>query len=131
THGARRDEILDWAEPRDVLVRSDGEDAIRRIEAHGLVYRPDAPWMRLNARSLDELPEPVVSDGYRLRTVEEGDFASRATAHRSAFHPSRFRDEVYEFVRSTAPYRQDLDCVVEAPDGSIAAYTLARPDEAH
>jgi ribosomal protein S18 acetylase RimI-like enzyme len=32
---------------------------------------------------------------------------------------------VYEFVRSTPAYRQDLDCVVEAPDGSIAAYTLA------
>jgi len=129
THRDLLDEILDWAQPRDLLVRSDGTDAIRRLEAHGLTYRPDAPWMRLNSRSLDELAEPAVPDGYRLRTVEEGDFASRAAAHRSAFHPSRFRDEVYEFVRSTPPYRQDLDCVVEAPDGSIAAYTLAWLDE--
>jgi predicted N-acetyltransferase YhbS len=81
--------------------------------------------VRLNARGLDDLPEPAVPDGYRVRTVQEADFASRAAAHRSAFHPSRFRDEVYEFVRSTPAYRQDLDCVVEAPDGSIAAYTLA------
>jgi GNAT superfamily N-acetyltransferase len=32
-------------------------------------------------------------------------------------------------VRSTPAYRADLDCVVEAPDGSIAAYTLAWLDE--
>jgi ribosomal protein S18 acetylase RimI-like enzyme len=50
-------------------------------------------------------------------------------AHQSAFHPSRFRDDVYEFVRSTPAYRADLDCVVAAPDGSIAAYALAWLDD--
>ena len=106
THRDLLDEILEWARPDELMVRADGEDAIRRIETHGLAHQPDAPWMRLNSRSLDELPEPRVPDGYRLRTVEEADFASRAAAHRSAFHPSRFRDEVYEFVRSTPAYRQ-------------------------
>jgi ribosomal protein S18 acetylase RimI-like enzyme len=130
THRDLLDEILEWAQPDELMVRSDNEDAIRRIQTHGrLVHHPDAPWIRLNARALDDLPEPVVPDGYRVRTVGEADFASRAAAHRSAFHPSRFRDEVYEFVRSTPAYRQDLDCVVEAPDGSIAAYTLAWLDD--
>jgi predicted N-acetyltransferase YhbS len=90
---------------------------------------PSAPWMRLNSRSLDELPEPELPDGYSLRTVQPEDFASRAAAHRSAFQPSRFRDDVYEFVRATPPYRADLDCVAVAPDGSVAAYTLAWLDE--
>jgi GNAT superfamily N-acetyltransferase len=123
------DEILDWAQPDELLVRADHEDAIVRVEAHGLVHDPAAPWIRLNARALDEIEAPRLPAGYRLRTVEERDWSSRVEAHRSAFHPSRLRDDVYAFVRATPAYRVDLDCVVEAPDGSIAAYTLAWLDE--
>ena len=32
-------------------------------------------------------------------------------------------------MRETWPYRADLDCVVVAPDGSVAAFTLAWLDE--
>ncbi len=42
-----------------------------------------------------------------------------------------FDDDVYACVRAAWPYRQDLDCVVEAPDGTIAAYALAWLDEAN
>ena len=129
SHRAVLDEILDWAQPEELLVRSDHDDAIRRIEAHGLVHDPEAPWIRVNARSLGEIDEPHVPPGYRVRTVEERDWSSRVEAHRSAFHPSRFRDDIYAFARATPAYRADLDCVVEAPDGSIAAYTLAWLDE--
>ena len=129
SHRHLLDEILDWAQPEELVVRSDHEDAIARIEAHGLVHDPEAPWYRVNSRSLKQIDEPTVPDGYRLRTVEEGDWSSRAAAHRSAFQPSRFSDDVYAFVRTTPAYRADLDCVVEAADGSIAAYTLAWFDE--
>ena len=64
-----------------------------------------------------------------MRTVEAADFESRAAAHRSAFAPSRFSADAYASVRASWPYRQDLDCVVEAPDGSIAAFSLAWLDE--
>jgi predicted N-acetyltransferase YhbS len=129
THREVLDEILAWAAPEELMVQSHDADAIARIEAHGLVHMPSAPWMRLNSRSLDDLPEPVLPGGYSLRTVRPDDYASRAAAHRSAFQPSRFRDDIYEFVRATPPYRADLDCVVVAPDGSVAAYTLAWLDE--
>ena len=129
SHREVLDEILDWAAPEKLLVNAHDTDAIARIEAHGLVHAPSAPWMRLNSRTLADLPEPELPEGYSLRTVREEDFASRAAAHRSAFHPSRFRDEVYDVVRVTPPYRQDLDCVAIAPDGSVAAYTLAWLDE--
>src|SRR6185369_992243 len=89
THREVFDEILDWARPDELMVQADDADAIARIEARGLVHMPSVPWMRLNARSLDDLPEPVLPDGYSLRTVREEDFASRAAAHRSAFQPSR------------------------------------------
>jgi predicted N-acetyltransferase YhbS len=125
THRALLDEILDWAAPDELLVPSHHTDAIARIERHGLVHMPSEPWMRLNTRSLDDLPEPVLPDGYSLRTVREGDFDSRAAAHRSAFQPSRFREDIYAFTRATPAYRSDLDCVAIAPDGSVAAYALA------
>ena len=129
SHRALLDEILDWADPNELLVPSHHADAIARVERHGLVHMPNAPWMRLNERSLDDLPEPQLPDGYTLRTVEEADWPSRAAAHRSAFQPSRFRDDVYAFVRETPAYRAELDCVAIAPDGTVAAYALAWLDE--
>ena len=129
SHRELLDEILEWAQPHELLVRADHADAIARIEAHGLVHDPEAPWMRLNARTVEHIDQPDLPDGYHVRTVEPGDWPSRVEAHRSAFEPSRFREDIYEFVRSTDAYGADLDCVVEAPDGSIAAFTLAWFDE--
>jgi hypothetical protein len=130
SHRELLDEILDWARPSELMVCANHTDAIDRIRAHGLEHDPESPWMRINGRSLDEIEEPLLPEGYRLRTMAEyGDFASRSAAHRSAFSPSRFTDEVYAVVRATWPYRADLDCIVEAPDGSVASYTLAWLDE--
>ena len=132
THRALLEEILDWARPSSMPIQAGNADAIARLRAHGLEHDPEAPWMRCNRRSLDDLPEPQLPAGYALRTIADGaDVASRAACHRAAFHPSRFTDPVYEVVRSAWPYRADLDCVVEAFDGSVAAYTLAWLDEAN
>src|SRR5258706_14452941 len=65
SHREVLDEILEWALPEELLVRADHEDAIARIEAHGLVHDPGAPWMRLNARSLEQIRAPRVPAGYR------------------------------------------------------------------
>jgi GNAT superfamily N-acetyltransferase len=132
THRDVLDEILDWASPTEVLVDERDTDLVARLGTRGLVQLPDAFWMRKNARSLDEIEEPRVPDGYRLTTMAGyDDTASRSAAHRAAFSPSRFTDEVYAVVRETWPYRADLDCVAVAPDGSVASYTLAWLDEAN
>ncbi len=126
------DEILDWADPSELLVDERNADLVGRLNARGLVHLPDAFWMRKNTRSLEEIEEPRVPDGYRLTTMAEyEDTASRSAAHRTAFSPSRFTDEVYAVVRATWPYRADLDCVAVAPDGSVASYALAWLDEAN
>jgi ribosomal protein S18 acetylase RimI-like enzyme len=39
--------------------------------------------------------------------------------------------ESFTNVQAAWPYRTDLDCVVEAPDGSFAAYCLAWLDDAN
>ena len=130
THQVLLDEILDWARPTEVLVGSHHADAIERLRAHRLEHDPAAPWMRSNIRSLDQLEEPQLPVGYHLTTMAAyDDFASRSAAHRTAFSPSRFFDDIYAKVRETWPYRADLDCVAVAPDGSVASYTLAWLDE--
>ena len=43
--------------------------------------------------------------------------------------PSRVTVESFTKLQTAWPYRADLDCVVEAPDGSFAAYCLAWLDD--
>jgi len=129
-HEELLDELLAWAEPEVTTVREGDERSAAVLRRHGFEHDAAAPWIRWNARPLDEVEEPVVPAGYRLATMAEvGDVASRAAAHRSAFAPSRFTDEVYETVRREAPWRPELDCVVVDPAGKVAAFALAWLDE--
>jgi ribosomal protein S18 acetylase RimI-like enzyme len=57
------------------------------------------------------------------------DVERRVDVHRAAFTPSRVVPESYRRVMRAWPYRADLDRVVEAPDGSFAAFALAWLDE--
>jgi ribosomal protein S18 acetylase RimI-like enzyme len=124
------DQIVEWARPEVTTVRDGDERSAATLRRHGFEHDPAAPWIRWNSRRLDEIEEPAVPPGYRLTTMaDDGGFASRAAAHRSAFAPSRFTDEVYEAVRSEAPWRADLDCVAVDPAGEVAAYALAWLDE--
>ena len=45
------------------------------------------------------------------------------------WEPSRVTESSYRNVMAAWPYRDSLDCVVEAPDGRFAAYVLAWPDD--
>jgi ribosomal protein S18 acetylase RimI-like enzyme len=124
------DEIVDWADAEVTTAKSGDDETAAVLAARGYAHDPGAPWLRLNARSLEQVGEPVLPAGYRLDTMAGyRDFESRSAAHRSAFHPSRFTDAVYETVRRETHWRADLDCVVVAPDGSVAAYALAWLDE--
>ena len=73
-----------------------------------------------------DLPEPVVQEGYALRSVAGPDeVPARVEVHRSAFAPSRMTVEKYEILVGLPAYRYDLDTVVEAADGTFAAFTMA------
>src|SRR3954453_7250747 len=130
------DELLDWAKPDVTTVKSGDHGPEPILRARGFMPDADAPWIRWNARPLDELEEPTLPDGYRLGTMAgHGDFASRAAAHRSAFTrpgaASRFTDDTYATVRREAPWRGDLDCVVVDPSGEVAAFALGWLDGRH
>jgi ribosomal protein S18 acetylase RimI-like enzyme len=130
--------VLEWFErsatgaERAVWAVAEDGAAVAALEARG--YRPAerAPWMALLTRGLGRLPGPAVPRGYTARSVGgDDDVERRVAVHRAAFHPSRVTVESYRAVMRAWPYRPELDCVVEAPDGSFAAYTLAWLDEAN
>jgi ribosomal protein S18 acetylase RimI-like enzyme len=130
--------LLDWFESEaegDTLVTSalpEDEVSVRELERRGYEPVADEPWMAYLIRALAEpIPEPEVPQGFRLRTVAGNeDVEARVAVHRAAFHPSRVTRESYRNTMMAYPYRSDLDCVVEAPDGSFASYCLVWLDEA-
>jgi ribosomal protein S18 acetylase RimI-like enzyme len=135
--GAVHEQVLDWFEaeaeggPLQTWIM-DGDQASRELlERRGFVQPADAKWYAYYAQDLPAAPS-VAADGVVLRTVRgEEDLRARVAVHRAAWEPSRLTEESYRNVIRTWPYRSDLDCVAEAPDGSFAAYVLCWYDEAN
>jgi mycothiol synthase len=72
------------------------------------------------------LPEPPLPAGYRIRPLAGPDeVPARVEVHRAAFPPSRLNVAKYARLLSLPHYRFEDDLVVEAPDGSLAAFAMA------
>ena len=100
------------------------------LARHGYVSNPEAPVFEHRVRSLGEpVEETRLPSGYALRQVGDDDVERRVEVHRAAFHPSKVTVPAYRALQELPPYRADLDVVVEAPDGSFAAYALVWLDE--
>jgi ribosomal protein S18 acetylase RimI-like enzyme len=136
--GSVEREVLEWFESEaggtDLLttfVLEGDADRLAVLTERGYGASEPLSWYAYHVQELDrELPEPVVPDGFTLRTVRiADDFHKRVALHRSVWAPSRLTEEGYRKVTSAWPYRADLDCVVEAPDGSFAAYVLCWFDD--
>jgi len=113
------------------LLESDGTFRAA-LERHGYAPPPaSAGWTEHCVRSLVEpIERPPLPEGFRLRSIAgEADLERRVEVHRAAWEPSKFTLPAYRFLRTLPPYREELDVVVEAPDGSFAAYALAWIDE--
>jgi ribosomal protein S18 acetylase RimI-like enzyme len=116
-------EIIEWSGARSVWQLETHAERVREVERAGFTRR-DEDWYEHMIRSLDELPPPEVPAGYRAHSMEEGDLARRVEVHRQAFAPSRVVGESYRAVTQAFPYRAALDHVIEAPDGTYAAFAL-------
>ncbi|CAA9586197.1 MAG: Ribosomal-protein-S18p-alanine acetyltransferase [uncultured Thermomicrobiales bacterium] len=82
------------------------------------------------AKELTTLVEPSVPPGYLLATVDTPQrIIGRVEAHRAAFAPSEVTRKMYERVRRTWPYRQELDQIVETESGEVVAFCTAWIDE--
>jgi ribosomal protein S18 acetylase RimI-like enzyme len=72
------------------------------------------------------LPRPALPAGYRIRPLMGPDeVPARVELHRAAFAPSRLNVDRYARLLTLPHYRFEHDLVVEAPDGSLAAFAMA------
>ena len=75
--------------------------------------------------------DAVVPAGYRIRSIRGAEeFDARVALHRAAFPTSRLNVAKYERLLTVPHYRLEDDLVVEAPDGSLAAFALGWYDPA-
>ena len=130
------DEMLADPTVRTTGAFEDDAEVRAALLRHGFTADEDAGLTRQGsvmyflARDLPEAPEPPpLPEGFRYRTVEPGDLAERVAIHRDVWAPSRVTESSFANVQAAWPYRESLDCVVEAPDGLFAAYCLLWPDD--
>lgn len=76
------------------------------------------------------LPSPSVLAGFVVRAMTPDDIEQRAAVHFAAFSPgSRMTPEGYRAFMKAPGYDLELDSVVQAPDGRLAAYAMAWLDK--
>jgi ribosomal protein S18 acetylase RimI-like enzyme len=78
------------------------------------------------------IPEIVIPKGYRVRTMRRhaDDWQAQAILLNAAFERTIHSAQEYSNFQSAPDYRLDLDIVVEAPDGTLAATAGFTPYEA-
>lgn len=115
------DQLAVWAVDADTgLVRVLEHLGFAAAQQPGLTH-----WYR-HLVDAPPLPDPALPSGYRLRTVRwPDDIADRVDVHRAAFAPSKMTVEKYERLANMPHYAPARDVVVEAPDGSLAAFAIA------
>lgn len=88
--------------------------------------RPFAGEADQKSRSLDEpIPKAAPTVGFRVRPLHGSDeVAAYVAAHRAAFHSTAMIVEWRRRILARTDYQSDLDLIVEAPDGRIAAFAV-------
>jgi ribosomal protein S18 acetylase RimI-like enzyme len=126
------DEILSEPAARVAFAFEDDPERRAALARHG--FTDAGTPMHYLVRDLAEQPDvPLLPDGFRYRTVRDEDLPERVSIHREVWtrpdRPSRVTESSFAQVRAAWPYRESLDCVIEAPDGRFAAYCLCWPDD--
>jgi ribosomal protein S18 acetylase RimI-like enzyme len=138
--GPLHEELLDWFEtqapagdPLSVWWMEGDDLSLELLGRRGYERGDDEESLLYHVQELDErVAVPAVPDSFRLRTVRgEDDLYERVLVHQAVWGPSRVTEETYRDVMGAWPYRPDLDCVLEAPDGRFAAYVLCWYDDAN
>jgi ribosomal protein S18 acetylase RimI-like enzyme len=133
-------EMVEWAEQHHQRSQTGGEKLhplasylhehdIARAEIlreHGFKNMGHAGYTRW--RFLDgPLPEVQMPAGYAVRNVnadDHQDLVRRAAVANASFGHSRHNADTIRVLHRAPTYREDLDLVVEAPNGSFAAYCV-------
>jgi ribosomal protein S18 acetylase RimI-like enzyme len=91
---------------------------------------PDAPrhltGSQYQRSAADPIADAALAPGYRIRSLSGAEeIPRRVEVHRAAFAPSRMSVDKYERLITLPSYKVEDDLVVEAPDGTFAAFTMA------
>lgn len=150
------EQALGWSRghaPATLLTLLDRERVLLDAVTAAGGREQDGPWFTHlltdlvdgSGRPLERL-RPSLPAGYRVRAVTDDEADERVEVHRASWAParikrlagqvpdgeeagSRFSRPAYDRVRATRLYRRELDLVVEAPDGRLAATALGWFDE--
>src|SRR6185295_10084453 len=102
-------------------------ERVALLTANG--YRPTQHFMPDYRRDLRApLPNANLPDGMRLRHVTEDDLEARVAVHRASWLRSSWSMDTYRKIRASAVYDPELDIVLEASDGTFAAYCICWAD---
>lgn len=94
------------------------------LETHGFIVQPEQV-LRMTRPLSEPIPEPVLSPGFSLRPLKgEVEAGAAATLHRAAFGTDYMTTENRLAMMKTSEYDPEMDLVVVASDGRLAAYTL-------
>ncbi len=122
---------------RDAIVRTAGrpeawvpeDDRASLATLHRFGFRPRQLRLSQYQQRVDgvaRIADSTLPAGYRMRRLEGPDeIPARVEIHRAAFAPSAMTAERYARLTTLPGYRYDDDLVVEAPDGSLAAFAMA------
>lgn len=134
-YGDALHEVLEWSAagtgPRTVTVLDAETALLERLRDAGYTQGEDAPFFVHLRRGLHDLgAPPAVPAGFALRAVRGvEDAAPRAALHSAAFGGATSTESYRSLMRDPG-YRPGLDWIVEAPDGTPAAFCLSWWDEA-
>lgn len=102
---------------------------IALLEASRFVPEP-AYAVHLRRTLQGEIPRSMLPAGFTLRPLAgECEVEARALLHRQAFDSNAVTDKGYHNVIRAPLYQPELDLVVVAPDGRLAAFCLCWLDE--
>jgi GNAT superfamily N-acetyltransferase len=115
-----------------VDVYPDDAARIAILESMGYVAT-DVGLIAFQRDGLEDVAEPVLADGFDVRGLRLEDVDSRATCAAEAFATTgKTTPQTWRALMASAPgYEADLDTVVVAPDGTVAAAALAWLDPAN
>jgi ribosomal protein S18 acetylase RimI-like enzyme len=92
-------------------------------------YRSTQHFMPDYRRDLSvPIPPPNLRAGLRLRHATEADLEERVAVHRASWLRSTWSMETYLKIRASDAYDSELDIVLEADDGTFAAYCICWAD---
>jgi ribosomal protein S18 acetylase RimI-like enzyme len=146
SHPVRRaaeQEVIAWAEEKVRALPADEEglqrlntwclthDTSRHTLLTRLEYQRTDDFYNFYYCSLEEpLPQPPLPPGYSLRPLKgTQEFQARVDLHRAAFEPSSFTLYKFRQMIHFPSYKPELDLVIEAPGGALAAFCLIWWDE--